>query len=92
MVKVGENVSVVLQNRLPKKCKDLGVFIVPCKLGNLFVPRVKLNLGASINVVPYSSYKTMGIGPLTKTGVIIQLVDRSTTPRRCIGGRVSASQ
>ncbi|XP_023732206.1 uncharacterized protein LOC111880021 [Lactuca sativa] len=77
MVKVGENVSAVLQKLLPKKCKDPGVFTVPCKMGNLFVPRAMLDLGASINVLPYSSYKTMEVGPLTKTEVIIQLVDRS---------------
>ena len=76
-MKVGENISAVLQKRLPKKCKDPGVFTVPCKMGNLFVPRAMLDLGASINVLPYSSYKTMGFGPLTKTGVIIQLADRS---------------
>ncbi|KAL7593345.1 hypothetical protein Lser_V15G31513 [Lactuca serriola] len=76
-VKVGENVSAVLQKRLPKKCKDPGVFTVPCKMGNLFVPRAMLDLGASINVLPYSSYRTMGIGPLSKTRVIIQLADRS---------------
>ncbi|XP_052622465.1 uncharacterized protein LOC128127808 [Lactuca sativa] len=76
-VKVGENVSAVLQKRLPKKCKDPSVFTVPCKMGNLFVPRAMLDLGASINVLPYSSYKTMGIRPLSKTGVIIQLADRS---------------
>ncbi|XP_023734605.1 uncharacterized protein LOC111882473 [Lactuca sativa] len=63
-VKVGENVSAVLQKRLPKKCKDPSVFTVPCKMGNIFVPRAMLDLGASINFLPYSSYKTMGIGPL----------------------------
>ncbi|KAL7610709.1 hypothetical protein Lser_V15G12116 [Lactuca serriola] len=76
-VKVGENVSVVLQKRLPQKCKDPGVFTVPCKLGNLHVPRAMLDLGASINVLPYSIFKTLNIGTLKKTGVIIQLVDRS---------------
>ncbi|XP_023732210.2 uncharacterized protein LOC111880026 [Lactuca sativa] len=76
-VKVGENVSAMLQKRLPKKCKDPGVFTVHCKMGNLFVPRAMLDLGASINVLPYSSYKTIGIGPLSKTEVIIQLADRS---------------
>ncbi|XP_023765553.1 uncharacterized protein LOC111914041 [Lactuca sativa] len=74
---VGENVSAVLQKWLPKKCKDSGVFTVRCKMGNLFVPRAMHDLGASINVLPYSSYKTMGIGPLSKNKVIIQLADRS---------------
>ena len=76
-MKVSENVSVVLQKRMPPKCKDPGVFTVPCKLGNLYVPRAMLDLGASINVLPYSVYKSIGIGTLTKTGVIIQLADRS---------------
>ncbi|XP_052621821.1 uncharacterized protein LOC128127380 [Lactuca sativa] len=76
-VKVGENVSAVLQKKLPQKCKDPGVFIVPCKLGNLHVPQAMLDLGASINVLPYSIFKTLNIGTLKKTGVIIQLDDRS---------------
>ncbi|XP_023743058.2 uncharacterized protein LOC111891222 [Lactuca sativa] len=76
-VKVSENVSVVLQKRMPPKCKDPGVFTIPCKLGNLYVPRAMLDLGALVNVLPYSVYKSIGIGTLTKTGVIIQLADRS---------------
>ncbi|KAK9048798.1 hypothetical protein SSX86_032234 [Deinandra increscens subsp. villosa] len=76
-VKVGENISAVLQKRLPPKCKDPGVFTVPCKLGNITVPRAMLDLGASINVLPYSIFKTLNVGPLKRTGVIIQLADRS---------------
>ncbi|XP_052625789.1 uncharacterized protein LOC128132839 [Lactuca sativa] len=77
IVKVGENVSVVLQKRRPPKCNDPDVFTVPCKLGNLYVPRAMLDLGASINVLPYSIFKSIGVGILSKTGVIIQLADRS---------------
>ncbi|XP_023761614.1 uncharacterized protein LOC111910053 [Lactuca sativa] len=75
--KVGENVYAVLQKILPQKCKDPGAFTVPCKLGNLHVPRAMLDLGASINIFPYSIFKTLNIGILKKTGVIIQLADRS---------------
>ncbi|XP_052626969.1 uncharacterized protein LOC128133535 [Lactuca sativa] len=77
MFNVGENVSAVLQKRLPQKYKDPGVFTVPCKLGNLHVPRVMLYLRASINVLPYSIFKTLNTGILKKIGVIIQLVGRS---------------
>ncbi|XP_052621272.1 uncharacterized protein LOC128127061 [Lactuca sativa] len=45
IVKVGENVSAVLQKRIPPKCNDPRVFTVPCKLGNLYVPRAMLDLG-----------------------------------------------
>lgn len=57
-LKAGENVSTILQKRLPQKCKDLGVFTVPCKLGNLHVPRAMLDLGASIKFLPNSFYKS----------------------------------
>ncbi|KAJ0577075.1 putative aspartic peptidase domain superfamily [Helianthus annuus] len=76
-VKVGENISAVLQKRLPQKCKDPGVFMVPCKLGNLSIPRAMLDLGAFINVLPNSIFKTLNVGPLKRTGVVIQLADRS---------------
>ncbi|XP_076935335.1 uncharacterized protein LOC143601955 [Bidens hawaiensis] len=76
-VKVSENISAVLQKRLPPKCKDPGVFTVPCKLGNITLPRAMLDLGASINVLPYSIFKTLNVRPLKRTGVTIQLADQS---------------
>ncbi|XP_076939596.1 uncharacterized protein LOC143608441 [Bidens hawaiensis] len=76
-VKVSENISAVLQKRLPPKGKDPGVFTVPCKLGNITLPRAMLDLGASINVLPYSIFKTLNVGPLKRTGVTIQLANRS---------------
>ena len=36
-----------------------------------------IDLGASINVMPYSMYDSLKLGPLSKTGVVIQLADRS---------------
>ena len=36
-----------------------------------------LDLGSLINVLPYSLFKIIGVGPLKITSVIIQLVDRS---------------
>ncbi|CAL5409726.1 unnamed protein product [Camellia sinensis] len=36
-----------------------------------------IDLGASINVMPYSIYASLKLGPLNKIGVVIQLADRS---------------
>ncbi|XP_074311405.1 uncharacterized protein LOC141647197 [Silene latifolia] len=36
------------------------------------------DLGASINVMPYARYETLGFPPLNKTDVVIQLADRSS--------------
>ena len=55
-VSVGENVSAVLQRKLPPKCKDPGTFTIPCTIGNTRFERCMLDLGASINVMPYSIY------------------------------------
>ncbi|XP_071939803.1 uncharacterized protein [Coffea arabica] len=74
---MGENVSAVLQKKLPPKCKDPGMFTVPCKIGNIKIEKAMLDLGVSINVMPRSIYNLMNVGPLKETGVIIQLADRS---------------
>jgi hypothetical protein len=76
-VKVGENVSAVIQRKHPAKCKDPGMFIIPCTIGNMRFEKAMADLGASINVMPYSIYASLKLGPLLKTGVVIQLADRS---------------
>ncbi|XP_050150507.1 uncharacterized protein LOC126625458, partial [Malus sylvestris] len=77
VVQVSENVSAVLQRKLPPKCKDPGSFTIPCVIGNTKFEQCMLDLGASINVMPYSIYASMNLGELKNDGVIIQLADRS---------------
>ncbi|CAN6704228.1 unnamed protein product [Malus baccata var. baccata] len=77
VVKVGENVSAILQRKLPPKCKDPGSFTIPCVIGNTRFESAMLDLGASINVMPYSIYASMNLGALKNDGVIIQLANRS---------------
>ncbi|XP_021759252.1 uncharacterized protein LOC110724165 isoform X1 [Chenopodium quinoa] len=78
-VSVSENVSAVLQRKILPKCKDPGIFTIPCRIGNTRYERCMLDLGASINVMPLSIYKALNLGPLQDTRVIIQLADRSNT-------------
>ncbi|KAM2257796.1 hypothetical protein ACFXTH_003094 [Malus domestica] len=77
VVHVSENVSAMLQRKLPPKCKDPGSFTIPCVIGNTRFEHAMLDLGASINVMPYSVYASMNLGELKNDGVIIQLADRS---------------
>ncbi|XP_031253581.1 uncharacterized protein LOC116111551 [Pistacia vera] len=77
VVSVGENVSVVLQRKLPTKCKDPGSFTIPCVIGNTRFEKAMLDLGASINVMPYSIYLDLNLGTLKEINVVIQLADRS---------------
>ncbi|XP_012487845.1 uncharacterized protein LOC105801055 [Gossypium raimondii] len=76
-ISLGENVSAVFQKKLPIKCKDPGMFSIPCKIGDLKLDRAMLDLGASINVMPKSIYDKVQLGALKDTGLIIQLADRS---------------
>ncbi|CAL2228447.1 unnamed protein product [Prunus armeniaca] len=77
VVRVSENVSAVLQRKLPPKCKDPGSFTIPCVIGNTKFEHAMLDLGASINVMPYSIYASMNLGEPKNDGVIIQLADCS---------------
>ncbi|KAM0993592.1 hypothetical protein ACFX2A_009359 [Malus domestica] len=77
VVHVSENVSAMLQRKLTPKCKDPGSFTIPCVIGNTRFDSALLDLGASINVIPYSVYASMNLGELKNDGVIIQLADRS---------------
>ncbi|CAL9005287.1 unnamed protein product, partial [Prunus brigantina] len=54
-----------------------GSFTIPCVIGNTKFEHAMLDLGASINVMPYSIYASMNLGELKKDGVVIQLADRS---------------
>ncbi|XP_021744944.1 uncharacterized protein LOC110710909 [Chenopodium quinoa] len=76
-VKVSAHVSAVFQKKLPEKCSDPGMFTVPVTIGDTTFRRAMLDLGASINVIPYSLFKSLELGPLHDTGVVIQLADRS---------------
>ncbi|CAN6688376.1 unnamed protein product [Malus baccata var. baccata] len=61
VVKVSENVSAILQRKMPPKCKDPGSFTIPCVIGNNRFEHAMLDLGASINVMPYSIYVSMNL-------------------------------
>ncbi|XP_062170377.1 uncharacterized protein LOC133876109 [Alnus glutinosa] len=81
-VRVGENVSAVIQRKFFAKCKDPGMFTIPCTIGNTRFEHAMIDLGASINVMPYSIYASLKLGPLNKTSVVIQLADRSIAYRK----------
>ncbi|XP_022866729.1 uncharacterized protein LOC111386494 [Olea europaea var. sylvestris] len=76
-VKVGKNVSAVIQRKFPTKCKDPSMFTIPCTICNTRFEKAMLDSEAFINVIPYSIYASLKLGPLNETGVIIQLADKS---------------
>jgi hypothetical protein len=72
-----EQVSSILQCKLPIKYKDPGCPTIACMVGKSQINRALLDLGASVNLLPYSVYLKLGLGELKPTTVTLQLADRS---------------
>jgi len=53
---LAEQVSVILQNNNTLKYKDPGYPIISCFIGEYKIKRVLLDLGASVNLLPYSLF------------------------------------
>ncbi|RDX95538.1 Retrovirus-related Pol polyprotein, partial [Mucuna pruriens] len=71
------NSTVGISQVLPKKCRDPGIFSVPCTIGDCTFADAMLDLGASINVMPASTYRSLNFRDLEPTGMTIQLANRS---------------
>ena len=72
-----EQASAIIQCKSPVKYKDLGCPTISVMIGGVFVERALLDLGASVNLLPYSVYKQLGLGELKPTSITLSLADRS---------------
>ena len=55
-----EQTSNLLQCKIPPKFKDLGSPTISCVIGNQLFDKALLDLGASVNLLPYSVYIQLG--------------------------------
>ena len=55
-----EHASSVIQCKYPIKYKDPGCPTISCKIGDHDIERALLDLGASVNLLPYSVYVQLG--------------------------------
>ncbi|RVW87035.1 Retrovirus-related Pol polyprotein from transposon 297 [Vitis vinifera] len=72
-----EQVSAIIQCKSPVKYKDPGCPTISVNIGGTHVEKALLDLGASVNLLPYSVYKQLGLGGLKPTTITLSLVDRS---------------
>jgi hypothetical protein len=71
------NLSDMFSSQMPVKYKDPGCPTISCTIGTTVIDKALVDLGAGVNLLPYSVYKQLGVGELKPTRVTIQLVDRS---------------
>ncbi|XP_017613934.1 uncharacterized protein LOC108459080 [Gossypium arboreum] len=77
IVTLTKGCTTMLTNKLPPKLKNPRSFTIPSSIGNHYVSKALYDLRASINLMPMSIFKKLGIGKSRPTAVTLQLVDRS---------------
>ncbi|GJY17345.1 reverse transcriptase domain-containing protein [Tanacetum coccineum] len=71
--------SAIIMNKVPEKLEDPGKFLIPCALQELNRTSALADSGASINLLPHSIYKQLGLEALTPTRITLELANRSIT-------------
>ncbi|GKA45639.1 reverse transcriptase domain-containing protein [Tanacetum coccineum] len=74
---LNEHCSAVILNKLPEKLGDPGRFLIPCKFPGMDECLALADLGASINLMPFSVWKKLNLPDLTPTCMTLELADRS---------------
>ena len=59
------------------KYKDPGCPTILVNIGGICVEKALLDLGASVNLLPYSVYKQLGLGELKPITITLSLADKS---------------
>ena len=71
-----EQVNAIIQCKTPVKYKDPGRPTISVNIGGICVEKALLDLGASVNLFPYSMYRQLGFGELKPTPITLSLADR----------------
>ena len=72
-----EPMSSIIQCKTPVKYKDPGSPTISVNIRGTCVEKAMLDLGASVNLLPYSVYKQLGLGGLKPTTITLSLAYRS---------------
>ncbi|GJR73242.1 reverse transcriptase domain-containing protein [Tanacetum coccineum] len=74
---LNENCSAVILKKLPKKLGDTGRFLIPCDFYGLESCMALADLGASINLVPLSVWRTLSLHDLSSTRMTLELATQT---------------
>ena len=78
-----QHCSAIATRSLAQKKEHPGAFTIPCTVGSLHFAKALCYLGESINLMPLSIYKKLGLGDPKPTAMRLMMVDRSV--KRPIG-------
>lgn len=75
-VKLAEECNMILYKKLLQKLKDPESFKIPCTIGE-FKFKALCDLGASVNLMPLSIFRQLGLGECKPTTISLQLVNKT---------------
>ncbi|XP_070017509.1 uncharacterized protein [Nicotiana sylvestris] len=81
-IKMTHQVSAIVHSIAPN-LEDPGTFTIPCTIGSENFTKALCDLEASINLMPYSVFKTLGIGQPRATSMRLRMTD--ITMKRPLG-------
>nr|GFB08426.1 reverse transcriptase domain-containing protein [Tanacetum cinerariifolium] len=71
-----DNCSAVILKKLPEKLGDPGKFLIPCRFSELKC-KALADLGASINLMPLSVWRKLGLPDLIPTQMTLELANHA---------------
>nr|GEZ35058.1 DNA-directed DNA polymerase [Tanacetum cinerariifolium] len=76
---INEHCSAVILNKFPIKLRDPGKFLIPCEFSGMDECLALADLGASINLMPFSVWEALLLPELTPTCMTLELADLSVS-------------
>ncbi|GJR40894.1 reverse transcriptase domain-containing protein [Tanacetum coccineum] len=74
---LSDEISAMIQNKVPPKLGDPESFLIPCNFNKTFSCNALTDHGASINLTPYSLYDKLSLETLKPTKMSVRLANRS---------------
>nr|GEZ26907.1 DNA-directed DNA polymerase [Tanacetum cinerariifolium] len=76
---MNEHCSAIILNKLPRKLRDPGKFLIPCEFPGMDECLAFADLGASVNLMPLSIWEALSLPELTLTCMTLELADHSVS-------------
>nr|GEX59111.1 reverse transcriptase domain-containing protein [Tanacetum cinerariifolium] len=76
---MNEHCLAIILNKFPRKLRDPGKFLIPCEFPGMDECLALVDLGASINLMPFSMWEGLSLLELTPTCMTLKLADRSVS-------------
>ena len=74
--------AMLFEESYIQKLEDAGSFVIPIAIGDSGVLKGVLDLGASVSMMPLSTYEKLGLVGLKPTGKKLMLADQSSLSSR----------